>query len=97
MALRLAPAMLRAVEGRLINVNGLVICGIDDDSGPAVVTVARELAKNYRLPLLYVHVLETGRTADQAARLLREVARGGELRIEKGHPADRLVELAAQR
>lgn len=77
--------------------NGLVICGIEDASGETVATVARGLAMRYRLPLLYVHVLENGGPADQAAPLLREVVGDGELAIEKGHPADRLVELATQR
>jgi nucleotide-binding universal stress UspA family protein len=78
--------------------NGPVICGIEDASGAGVAGVARELGERYGLPLLYVHVLDGAGDAEHAARLLRETAAPGEreLAIEKGHPADRLVELAAQ-
>jgi nucleotide-binding universal stress UspA family protein len=83
----------------LIDVNGPVICGIEDADGAAVAGVARELGERYGLPLLYVHVLDGGGDAQQAARLLRDAAAptDGELAIEHGHPADRLVELATER
>jgi nucleotide-binding universal stress UspA family protein len=79
--------------------NGPVVCGIDETNGEAVAGAARGLAERYRLPLLYVRVLHEGGDADEAARLLRAAAAPGdaELAVEWGHPADRLVELAAER
>lgn len=79
--------------------NGPVICGIEDARGAAAAGVARGLAKRYGLPLLYVHVLDGGRGAEPAAWLLHEATApgGGQVAIEEGHPADRLVELAGER
>ena len=79
--------------------NGPVICGIEDATGVGVASVARELARRYEVPLLYVHVLDTAGEIEQAARMLRNAAPGsGELAIEKAaHPADKLVEMAGQR
>jgi hypothetical protein len=79
--------------------SGPVICGIEDASGVGVATVARELARRYEAPLLYVHVLDGAGEIEQAAWMLRNAAPGsGELMIEKAHhPADRLVELAEER
>jgi nucleotide-binding universal stress UspA family protein len=76
--------------------NGPVICGIHDANDGGVAGVARELAERYELPLFFVHVLRDPDGHEDAARLLREAtAQGsGELEIESGHPADRLVELA---
>ena len=78
---------------------GPVICGIEDANGAGVADVARGLAGRYGLPLVYVHVLDGLGGAEQAATLLRAAAApgGGELAIDRGHPADRLVELAAER
>jgi nucleotide-binding universal stress UspA family protein len=75
--------------------NGPVICGIEDTHDDSVAGVARELAERYDLPLLFVHVLDGGKQAEEAARILRETTAPGygELAIESGHPADRLVEL----
>jgi nucleotide-binding universal stress UspA family protein len=76
-----------------------VICGVEDTNDHAVVGVARELAGRYSVPLFFVHVLP-GKDCDlHAARLLRETAapEDGDLTIESGHPADRLVELARDR
>jgi nucleotide-binding universal stress UspA family protein len=84
----------------LIDVNGPVICGIEDRNGAGVARVARRLAERHELPLIYVHVLDGGGDAEQAVQVLREATAPGdvELAIEKGqHPADRLVELAKQR
>jgi nucleotide-binding universal stress UspA family protein len=84
----------------LIDMNGPVICGVEDANEAAVADTARELAERYELPLIYVHVLDGGGDVEQAARVLREAAAhgGGELAIEKGHhPAERLVEVAKQR
>lgn len=77
--------------------NGPVICGIEDAGGASVAAVARELAERYELPLLYVHVLD-GADGDERAAGLRVAPSGhGDLAIESGHPADRLVELAGER
>lgn len=78
--------------------NGPVICGIEDARGANVAGVARELAERYGVPLLYVHVLEAAGNAEEAARRLREAAApSGDVAIEEGHPADRLVEFAGKR
>jgi nucleotide-binding universal stress UspA family protein len=75
------------------------MCGIEDRNDEAVAGVARELAERYDLPLFFVHVLHGADGHDDAARLLREATApgNGELAIERGHPADRLVELARDR
>jgi nucleotide-binding universal stress UspA family protein len=81
-------------------VTGPVICGIDDSSETAAAAgVARELARRYELPLLYVHVLDEHGSNDGAEQLLRDVAAQApaELAIERGHPADSLVALAHER
>lgn len=79
--------------------NGPVICGIEDANDDGVAGVARELAERHELPLFFVHVLRDGDGYEAAARLLREATApgSGELAIESGHPADRLVELAHDR
>jgi nucleotide-binding universal stress UspA family protein len=76
-----------------------VICGIESASDDGVATVGRELAERYELPLFFVHVLANADRHEDAARLLREATApgSGELAIESGHPADRLVELARDR
>jgi nucleotide-binding universal stress UspA family protein len=79
-------------------VNGPVICGIEDANDDGVAGVARKLAERYDLPLSFVHVLRAADRNEDAARLLREATApgNGELAIESGHPADRLVELARE-
>lgn len=79
--------------------NGPVICGIEGANDEGVARVARELARRYELPLSFVHIIEGADGHENAARLLREatVPGNGELAIESGHPADRLVELARDR
>ena len=74
--------------------NGPVICGIEDANDDGVAAVGRELAERYELPLFFVHVLRGADGLEDAARLLREATApgSGELAIENGHPADRLVE-----
>ena len=87
-------------NGRLIDVNGPVICGIEDSNGARAAAVAYELAERYGLPLVYVHVLVGSADVSHAARMLLETAPQGvsQLSIETGHhPADRLVELAVER
>jgi nucleotide-binding universal stress UspA family protein len=79
-------------------VNGPVICGIEDAKDDRVATVARDLAKRYGLPLFFVHVRHGADAAEGAARLLVEAAAhgDGEVAVESGHPADRLVDLARE-
>lgn len=79
--------------------NGPVICGIEAASDDSVAGVARELADRYELPVFFVHVLCGADGHEGAARLLREATAPGtgEIAIESGHPADRLVELARER
>ena len=79
--------------------NGPVICGIEGASDDSVARVARELAERYELPLFFVHVLQDADGHENAARLLRDATApgNGELAIESGHPADRLVELSRNR
>jgi nucleotide-binding universal stress UspA family protein len=81
------------------NVNGPVICGIEDANDDAVAGVAREVAERYELPLFFVHVLRDADGHEDATRLLRDAtAQGdGESAIETGHPADRLVEVAREK
>lgn len=79
---------------------GPVICGIDGASeSVAAARVARELARRYELPLLYVHVLDEPGNYDEAEQLFRVVEGPdpAELAIESGHPADCLVTLARVR
>jgi nucleotide-binding universal stress UspA family protein len=79
----------------LIDMNGPVICGVEDRNGAGVARVARELAERYCLPLICVHVLESGADEERTVRVLREATGDVELAIENGHhPADRLVEVA---
>jgi nucleotide-binding universal stress UspA family protein len=81
------------------DVNGPVICGIENANEDTVAAVARELAERYELPLFFVHVLRDADGHEDATRLLREATApgSGELEIESGHPADRLVDLARGR
>jgi nucleotide-binding universal stress UspA family protein len=74
---------------------GPVICGIDDSrTTRGAVAVARELARRYELPLLYVHVLD----GDDGRRQRRPVApTDAELALVGGHPADGLVAFAQER
>jgi nucleotide-binding universal stress UspA family protein len=80
-------------------VNGPVICGIEDTNDKDVAAVARELAERFGLPVSFVHVLRDGDGNEEATWLLREAAGPyvNELAIERGHPADRLVEVARER
>jgi hypothetical protein len=77
-----------------------VICGINGASeSVAAARVARELARRYELPLLYVHVLDEPGNYDEAEQLFRVVEGPdpAELAIESGHPADCLVTLVCVR
>lgn len=78
---------------------GPVICGIEDSSGAAgAIHLARELADVYGLPLLYVHVVDGSGGVERASETLRDCgASGSGLVLERGHPADRLVDLAVER
>jgi len=79
-------------------VNGPVICGIENANDNGVAGVARKLAERYDLPLSFVHVLRVADGDEDAARLLLEATAPGtgELAIDCGHPADRLVERARE-
>jgi nucleotide-binding universal stress UspA family protein len=76
-----------------------VICGIEDANDDGVAGVARRVAERYELPLFFVHVLRDADGQEDAVRLLREATApgDGELAIESGHPADRLVEVAREK
>jgi nucleotide-binding universal stress UspA family protein len=76
-----------------------VICGVDDSSAVGAIDVARDIAERYELPLVYAHVLDRGEERDEAEDLLHAAAarNHGELVIDDGHPADRLVTLAEER
>jgi hypothetical protein len=96
------PPRRNAAEKRLggrDDVNGPVICGIEDANDNDVAGVARAIADRYELPLFFVHVLGSADGHEEAERLLREATApgSGELAIESGHPADRLVELVHER
>jgi nucleotide-binding universal stress UspA family protein len=71
---------------------GLVICGIDGSSSAGAVAVARDLAGRYQLPLQFVHVLD-----DRGTARYEKLVRTEHVELEYGHPADRLVALAAER
>ncbi len=86
-----------------------VICGVDawdSESGSAgTVHVARQLARQFQRPLLFVTVVgaDTDETSREAAgALLRHVTEtshdvDASWTVEEGHPADRLVALARER
>jgi nucleotide-binding universal stress UspA family protein len=78
-----------------------VICGVDDSSARGAVDVARDLAERYELPLVYARVLDRDEGRDAAEELMHAAAAAarndGELVIDHGHPADRLVTLAHER
>ena len=81
-------------------VRGPVICGIEEPRTAAgAVHVARDLARRFELPLVYVHVSNGHDRTAAVRRMLRDAADRGEadVAVEDGHPADRLVELAYAR
>jgi len=86
---------------------GSIICGVDgSDSAKGAARVARALAGELDLGLVFVHVVEAN--AEQAkmsavAERLHELGAGASdvdrsaaWLVEEGHPADRLVTIAAQ-
>jgi nucleotide-binding universal stress UspA family protein len=87
--------------------NGPVICGLDDaNSVVGAAPVASELADRFGLPLMFVHVVEPGqRDAEnvRAVLMLRQAVEAlspgcdAAWHVEFGHPADRLVEVGAER
>jgi nucleotide-binding universal stress UspA family protein len=92
-------ARLCGQSEREVDVAGPVICGVEGPQDEGVARVARGLAERYALPLLLVHVSEAAGGDEDAARVLRELSGPGraELAIVSGHPADRLVAIAAER
>jgi nucleotide-binding universal stress UspA family protein len=94
------PRRCRKADREVREMTGPVICGVDGASDTVgAAGVARELARRYELPLLYVHVLDERGSNDDAEQLLGDAAAQApaELAIENGHPADRLLALARER
>ena len=79
--------------------SGAVICGVDDSAAAAgALATARELADRLDLPLHVVHVAGRDAGAEEmaaATALARTAADGAAWTVERGHPADRLVAVAA--
>ena len=87
--------------------NGAIICGVDDsESAKGAERVARELSAQIGSRLVFVRVVDDGSPEREisavAARLQHlaeyatEVDCGARWLIEIGHPADRLVAVAAE-
>ena len=78
---------------------GPVIVGVDDSTFTTALEVARGIARQYDLPLLYAHVVDRTERAGHVERAVHDVgaSHGAEVAIEHGHPADRLVELSRER
>ncbi|MGN6871647.1 MAG: universal stress protein [Solirubrobacteraceae bacterium] len=86
-----------------------VICGVDawdSESGSAgTVHLARDLARQFQSPLLFVTVIDADgdeKNRAGAGALLRHVTETSHdidtsWTVEEGHPADRLVALARER
>lgn len=86
-----------------------VICGVDawdSESGSAgTVHLARDLARQFQRPLLFVTVIDANsdeKNRAGAGALLRHVTETSHdidtsWTVEEGHPADRLVALARER
>ena len=76
---------------------GSVICGVDDSAAAVdAAVVARELAERLELPLQLVHVARDAETGEAMRPVLERLGGPAAWSIEHGHPADRLVELAAE-
>lgn len=77
--------------------NGAVICGVDESAAAVdAVAVARELAERLELPLHLVHVVRDPELGEAMRAVLERLAGSAAWSVEHGHPADRLVELAAE-
>lgn len=79
---------------------GPIICGVDQSSvAVGAVEVARHLAKQLELPLVYAYVLGEGGDTTEAEQLVHDAVttEHAEVTIEHGHPADQLVALARAR
>lgn len=86
-----------------------VICGVDGwdskSGSPGAVHMARELARRFQRPVLFVTVVDVDSDAgrrDAAAALLRHIVETSDdvdasWTVEEGHPVDRLVALAGER
>ncbi len=104
--LRANGATLQASEQEEDLMAGSIICGVDDsESAKGAARVARRLSAELGLRLLFVRVVDAGSAKGEisavAARLnhlgesATEVDSGAHWLVEVGHPADRLVALAA--
>jgi nucleotide-binding universal stress UspA family protein len=87
-------------------VAGSIICGVDDsDSAKRAARVARGLSSKLGLGLLFVRVVEDGSPQEKVSAIaerleqvhaeVTEVDCGAGWLVELGHPADRLVAVAA--
>jgi len=85
---------------------GSIICGVDESaSAQGAARVARRLSRNLGLSLVFVRVVDDGRADEKidaiAERLglltsaTSDVDCGAHWLVEVGHPADRLVAVAA--
>lgn len=85
-----------------------VICGVDGwdsrSGSAAAVRLARRLGRQFRIPIVFVAVVDPeadGSTHAAAAALLRHTVETSDVEaswtVERGHPADRLVALASER
>jgi nucleotide-binding universal stress UspA family protein len=85
---------------------GPVICGLDDVSSVVgAAPVASDLADRFGRRLLFVHVVQPGRSDAENVRAVLMLQQAVEAlipvdeaawHVEHGHPADRLVEVAAE-
>jgi nucleotide-binding universal stress UspA family protein len=77
--------------------NGGVICGVDDSAAAVdAALVAHQLAELLDLPLHVVHVAADPESGEAMRPVLERIADSASQAVELGHPADRLVELAAE-
>jgi nucleotide-binding universal stress UspA family protein len=85
---------------------GSIICAVDDsESAKGVARVARELSAKLGLPLMFVRVIEAASPDDAIGAVAQRLQRltdcgtlvdcGASWLVELGHPADRLVAVAA--
>lgn len=86
-----------------------VICGVDgwdsESGSAAAVHLARQLARRFQTPVLFVIVIDADTDVanrEAAGALLRHVTETSSdveasWAVEEGHPADRLVALARER
>jgi nucleotide-binding universal stress UspA family protein len=85
---------------------GLIICGVDDsESAKGAARVARDLSAQLGLSLMFVRVIEAASPDDAIGAVAQRLQQltdcgtpvdcGASWLVELGHPADRLVAVAA--